>query len=107
MLDGFSWCSDSVCSRIASLDLVTEDVKVKAVQLNDRLMTQYETQKKKFLLQLDSLLNDVHGDCPDPAPLTLWETGTPVLGSSFHRGVRGWCGVLRAVGRGQGAGCCG
>ncbi|KAL9836729.1 E3 ubiquitin/ISG15 ligase TRIM25-like isoform 2-T3 [Geothlypis trichas] len=49
-----------VTDRIVSLDLVTEDVKVKAVQLNDRLMTQYETQKKKFLLQLDSLLNDVH-----------------------------------------------
>ncbi|XP_064244223.1 E3 ubiquitin-protein ligase Midline-1-like isoform X1 [Passer domesticus] len=48
-----------VTDRIASLDLVTEDVKVEAVQLNDRLMTQYETQKKKFLLHLDYLLNDV------------------------------------------------
>lgn len=59
MLDCFPWCNDSVCPRIASLELGTEDVKVEAVQLNDTLMTQYETQKEKFLLQLDHLLDDV------------------------------------------------
>ncbi|XP_058671127.1 LOW QUALITY PROTEIN: E3 ubiquitin/ISG15 ligase TRIM25-like [Ammospiza nelsoni] len=54
-------------SWIARLDLVLEDVKVEAVQLNDRLMIQYETQKKKFLLQLDSVLDDVRGARPCPA----------------------------------------
>ncbi|XP_053812371.1 E3 ubiquitin-protein ligase Midline-1-like isoform X2 [Vidua chalybeata] len=48
-----------VTDRIASLDLVTENVKVEEVQLNDILMTRYETQKMKFLLHLDYLLDDI------------------------------------------------
>ncbi|XP_053846787.1 E3 ubiquitin-protein ligase Midline-1-like isoform X1 [Vidua macroura] len=48
-----------VTDRIASLDLVTENVKVEEVQLNDILMTWYETQKMKFLLHLDYLLDDI------------------------------------------------
>ncbi|XP_030911090.1 E3 ubiquitin-protein ligase Midline-1-like [Geospiza fortis] len=77
-----------VTDRIASLDLVAEDVKVEAMQLNDRLMTQYETQKKKFLLQLDYLLDDLRGEQPRPSPADTMGNRTPIFGSSFRQGIK-------------------
>lgn len=70
MLDGFPWCNDSLCPRIASLDLSTEEVCVEEVQLDQMYtMAQYETQKQSFMWQLDCLLRDVCGERPRPSPM--------------------------------------
>ncbi|RMB96568.1 hypothetical protein DUI87_26632 [Hirundo rustica rustica] len=48
-----------VTDRVASLDLDTESVEVKEVELDNKMFTWYKTRQKKLMLQLDSLLNDV------------------------------------------------
>lgn len=76
MLDGFPWCSDSLCSRIASLDLDACGVDVTEVELDGRMVALYKAQEKKFLSQLDSLLEDLRGERPQPrgkqGPQSCW-----------------------------------
>lgn len=64
MLAGFPWCSDSLCPRIAGLDVDIESVEVEEVELSRRMVAQYKKQEKQLLSQLDSLLEDVRGEQP-------------------------------------------
>lgn len=66
LLGGFPWCNDSLCPRIASLDLDTETVEVEEVEPDWRIVAQYERVEKQLLSQLDSLLEDVRGEQPQP-----------------------------------------
>lgn len=105
MLDGFPWCNDSLCPRIASLDLDTERVDVEEVQLDQSMLTQCQTLRKKLMLQLDSLLRDTHGEWPRPGPADAVgnRDPNPAWGQLLAPGREGWCGVLGALG-GEGAG---
>ncbi|XP_063269679.1 E3 ubiquitin/ISG15 ligase TRIM25-like [Prinia subflava] len=63
--------------RVASLDLDTESVEVVEVGLDSNLLTQYNTQRCWFMLQLDCLLDNVRGNFPDlngeEQEETLWK----------------------------------
>ncbi|KAM4892728.1 E3 ubiquitin-protein ligase Midline-1-like isoform 1-T2 [Sylvia borin] len=97
MLDGFPWCNDSVCPRIASLDLDTQSMDVGEVKLDWAMISRYKRLEKQLLSQLDSLLQDVRekltnlNEAEQEQKRVVVEEQDPLCLDSFgHRYKRAW-----------------